>query len=815
MKFGFKLLRETVAYMKESSSFRAHMHLDPRMSRRLAFLLIRGRLPLGLVAIVPLPFAAMLFASLLAGILCIRSRAAVRKAARTAPPNDSQRIHQVREQALSTASRAHLVAMSAEEALEALTEKQSRLEMALTGGDLGLWDWNVQTGEVRFDDRWAGMLGERSADLAASVKTWEDRVHPDDFDRAKRELERHFVGETPLYELTHRIRHRDGTYRWILARGKVLERDELWQPVRMVGTHIDVTEKFEAQQALERLTALLQRTTRMAKVGGWELDLRTAQFDWSEEVYRIHEIPSSTRLSVDEAINFYAPEERPRIRAAVEKGISDGTPWDLELRFVTAKNRMIWVRASGECVRENGVSVKLCGTFQDISERKAAEERIVRYAEDVEESRRRIERQSIELEKHARELQQTHAQLQRASQAKSDFLANMSHEIRTPMNGILGMTELALESELTPEQRDLLASVHFSANSLLGIINDILDLSKIEAGKLELRAQCFDLPELLHNTIDSLQVRAREKGIRLIREVPSTVPQFATADDIRLRQILVNLLGNALKFTPAHGMVAVVARTQRRDNHEFDLQLTVIDTGEGIAAEQQAAIFEPFAQADSGTSRRFGGTGLGLTITKQLVDAMEGSIEVVSTLGVGSAFRACVRCSAQQPAAPVRTLPAQTPPPSSPLDLAKMRILLVEDNAINMKLASRILEKFGCIVSTAVDGQEAIDAVARSESDFDLVLMDCQMPRLSGYDATRVIREREIGSGLRLPIVALTAHAMHGERERCLDSGMDDYVSKPIDQRELERVLRRFAPRHEPSPPPFGDPVYPEIESDL
>jgi signal transduction histidine kinase/CheY-like chemotaxis protein len=741
------------------------------------------------------------------------------------------------------------------------------------------------------------------------------------------------------------LKHLDanGKAIWLDLRSSPLM-DEQDQLQGFVVFAVDISQQKEAEAKLARQQQLLEQMSLQGRIGAWEYDLETEHIYWSNMTKYIHEVQENYQPKLETAINFYKEgEHRERIQQVIEHAIETGEPWNEECQLVTAQGREIWVQAIGRAEFKDGKCVRLFGSFQDID--------------------RRIKAQ--------KELAEAKDQAEQAAIAKSSFLASMSHEIRTPMNGVLGMLSLIEKSPLNSEQLHHVRLAKSSGESLLVLINDILDFSKVEAGKLDLEILDFDLPAMLGEFSESIAQKAQEKGIELILDVTEITHSRVKGDPGRIRQILTNLVGNAIKFTD-RGEIVIRAGLVSLDNERLRLEVNVQDTGIGIPADRASALFTSFTQLDASTTRKYGGSGLGLAISKQLCELMNGTIQVESEPEQGSCFSFNIELAASDasetiiPAVPIdgheilvvddnqtsseilqkqlslwgakvtvvedavsalellearNRVPEQAsfdvafvdyhmpfvdgaefgrrvrvnpdyddlklilmtaisnrgdarffaklgyqayfPKPTTmsnlfnalsvvleggealaeadplvnqhylaelkdkeksplpavpentasssdqgpvageaPLDALtayqwpeKTRLLLIEDNYINQAVAQGILEKMGLHCDIAGNGVEAIAALhqAPDNAPYTLLLMDCQMPEMDGYQATQEIRHGAAGERFKdITIVAMTANAMKGDREKCLAAGMNDYLSKPIEATKLKEMLVKW-----------------------
>ncbi len=704
-----------------------------------------------------------------------------------------------------------------------LDQTKERLRLAIEGSGIGLWDWSVQTGAVTLNDRWAEMIGYTLQELEpTSVETWQHHTHPDDLQQATLLLDQHFRQEILSYACELRMRHKMGRWVWVLARGKVVERDASGRPLRMIGTHLDITDRKlneatlqqlnqELEERVERRTAALQQSEarlreaqQVARLGSWEFDVQSRKLTWSAEIFNIFGLsPEQPEPTYEQLLqNYLSPDEQERYAQLVDRAIGQGSPYATDLKIIRGDGSPGYIFVKAELSYNNIEPVhRLFGIAMDISDRKQIET----------------------------QLQQTNEELARATRLKDEFLANMSHELRTPLTAILGMSEILKEKvfgELNPKQHQYIEIISDSGKHLIKLINDILDVSKISAGKLDLDLAAVSLSELCDSSLVFVKQEAHKKQIQLTTLLPpflSPSSGIVELDERRMRQVLINLLNNAVKFTPVGGQVTLDVKLQPATQAahadlemlDFDtwIVFSVIDTGIGISPEDHAKLFQPFVQIDSSLNRHYEGTGLGLTLVKQLVELHGGSVSLTSQLGQGSCFTIRLPCRYPfkaiglehrlMPISPVslalsegstataialpittdETSAAGTAPTSQ-----RPLILIAEDNQANIDTLFSYLEMHGYQLLIARDGQEAI-ALTQTHSP-DLILMDIQMPGVDGLAAIQTIRQ-DLNLG-QIPIIALTALAMEGDRERCLAVGANDYLAKPIKLKHLTMTIRQL-----------------------
>ena len=808
---------------------------------------------------------------------------------------------------------------------KALVKSEQRMELALMGADLGLWDWDLVTGEVYYSERWAEMLGYSIDELEPNYHTFARLVHPADIERIEKVVMDHLDGKIDSFEYEFRMKARDGSWRWIYNRAKAVEYDDTGMPVRVCGTHLDITERVMSEEEIRKFKTISDKANYGSAIV--ELDGRFIYVNrsWADmhmlsekealnqslndvtsgnrpdgnrdlvaeimesdgfavrEIWNVRsdgsEFPTLVNASVirnnagdPQYISISATNitklveaetelksqkelaelESMKLRSLIEgmdEGIivADGEDMVIEVNnffldlFGMKRDDIfghdIWslpltddmekIRGSvrkfhaGACdniaplnieIHETPVSLRiqpLVGmdgsyhgvilNFIDVSD-------IVQAQKRLETANSQLEQVNLKLEQAIDEANSLAEESVQAAYAKSEFLANMSHEIRTPLNAVIGMTSLLLDTVLDRSQREYLDTVRTSADSLLKLINDILDLSKYEAGKLTLEKTRFSLSELVRETIAAFSVRVTENHLTLSTHIADDVPDMLAGDPNRLRQVLNNLIGNAVKFTDLGG-IDVSVKAIEKSLEATALEFSVTDTGIGIPADKIGDVFESFVQADGSTTRRFGGTGLGLTISRRIIEAMNGTIWVESTEGAGATFSftsrferpdslaECYPCdeeTARHAFGDLDALKSEIPVAEQDLraatssnELAETRILVAEDNPVNKKVAEAILNKFGCGFDIVENGHEVLKAL--ENSIYDIILMDVQMPELDGFEATKIIRENRKYDGI--PIIALTAHAMEGDRDRCIRMGMDDYLPKPIKPDELRAML--------------------------
>jgi PAS domain S-box-containing protein len=650
---------------------------------------------------------------------------------------------------------------------ERVRQSETRAALALEAGELGTWEWDSTTRTAVSSPTLLRILGRDRADAQSEFSAL-SAVHLEDRSKVLAVFKEMNCGSNS-FRLNFRIVRPSGETRWIAAMGSA-HRGEDGRLQGMTALCSDVTSRELADRELRDSEELFRRLSVSCPVGIFRSDLNGMITYVNPRTAEMWQMPIEETLGAGWIKRVHPDDVAPlmeRWLAANQAGQSYGQ----EFRLVLPDGSTRWVQGRSAVVRDqDGRLMATVGTVDDVTER------------------RRVQQ----------ELHDAKEAAERANRAKDLFLANVSHELRTPLNGVLGMADVLLETRMTNEQRDLTHTVRNSGQTLLNVVNDILDLSRIEAGTFRLECAPFDLRQTVSNATALLQIQAKAKGLQLEVEYAQRIGSLFVGDADRIQQILVNYLTNALKFTDRGG-VTLHVEAEPAENGSTRLRLAVSDTGPGISDEAQQMLFRPFTQVDASSTRRHGGVGLGLAISKRLAELMGGRVWVTSELGRGSNF--FLELELMSPAVVTARSdsedlqhPGEMPEPATvgADGVRHGRLLLAEDNAINQKVAKHLLGKLGWTVDIVADGASALERVQQNR--YAAILMDCQMPKVDGYMATSMIRSYEARRpGVRTPIIAVTAHAMAGDRDRCLEAGMDDYVAKPLQMENLRRVLGRWS----------------------
>jgi len=646
------------------------------------------------------------------------------------------------------------------QAEKAFKDSEKRFELAMSVANDGIWDWDLETDTMQFDARYYTMAGYKNNEFPQKYSEWQKRIHPDDLLQIESCLADYIAGKSDHYDVEIRFLRKNGQYLWVRSRGKIASVNEQGKPLRIVGTHADITDRREATGKLYQSEMLKKNILQNIPDLMWLKDVNGIYLACNPMMERFLGV-SATEIIGKSDFDFFKPElaklflEQDRATIKADKP-STREVW---LSYKNEDQKILYEMTNTTVKADNGTLIGVLGTTHDITKRKENEEQII------------------------------NAQLraETANRAKSEFLANMSHEIRTPMNAILGFTEILKRLETDSKKSHYLETIHTSGQSLLHLINDILDLSRIESGKMELQAHSISINALCIELDSLFSQKVRDKGISFECSVDENVPDIIILDEARLRQVLINLIGNAVKFTHK-GFVKLVIKCQlsgeTHPNH-VDLTMIVSDTGIGIPKEQQETVFSSFVQVKGQKETLYGGTGLGLTITLQIMELMEGKISVESEVDVGTSFSLFIpniEIGSKLTSSTLENLID-----TETMKFATASILIVDDVDYNREILATYLSDWDFKLYFATNGQQAFEKALEIKPN--LILLDMKMPIMDGYEAAAKLKGLEETESI--PIIAVTAFALNQDEE-VISQICDGYLRKPVNRHELIKELIKF-----------------------
>jgi PAS domain S-box-containing protein len=641
-----------------------------------------------------------------------------------------------------------------------VAESERRLQEVLRVTQEGIWDWHLPTGRVLHNTQWYETIGAAEGDIPTTVEAFANLIHPDDKAAVMQKLDDLLQGRQEFYQSEHRLLGRNGPI-WVQDRGGIAERDAHGNPIRVVGSYTDITMRREVEAKLANLLDE-QQAILQSEVVGFVM-LNGEEMSWMNTAYAQMLGYTTEELTRQPASLLYGSEADFRaFKLAANAVIDTGGVFRRQIQLPRKHAEPGWFDISGARLHAgNDASI---WAFVDISSQKQTESALIEARQAAEQ----------------------------ANLAKSQFLANMSHEIRTPMNGILGMAQLLLMPGLTHDERDDYAkTILTSGQTLLTLLNDILDISKVEAGKLTLAQSAIDPAQIIEDSAKLFAEMSQSKDLKVDAIWRGQAQATYLSDPIRLRQMLSNLVSNAIKFTP-RGFIHIEASEVERTATHALLEFSVTDSGIGIPLDKQSLLFKAFSQVDSTNTRQYGGTGLGLSIVSSLSRLMGGEVGVASEAGKGARFWFRMQAGLIDPGQASTLVKAEAARKSIPQLGLTGCILVVEDTLTNRKVIEALLGKLGLQVVSVHDGKQALEALLQGLSP-DLILMDCQMPVMDGFQATESIRAWEKTTGqTRQTIIALTAGAFEEDRQRCIAVGMDDFLAKPVNMHDLAEVIAKW-----------------------